>query len=64
MGILSEKARKHKVEYNIKRNKKFTTLFSARLPKDEYNQLCDYLKANGMNKAEFIRWAYDKLRED
>lgn len=64
MAILSEKARKHKVEYNLKRNKKLTTLFAARLNNEEYNQLNDYLKSIGMNKAEFVRWAFDKLRED
>lgn len=64
MAILSEKARKHKIEYNIKRNKKLTTLFSARLPKEEYQQICGYLEQMNMNKAEFIRWAFDKLRED
>lgn len=64
MGILSEKARKHKVEYNVKRNKKLTTVFAARLPKDEYTELCEYLKQNGMNKADFVRWAFDKLKED
>lgn len=64
MAFLSEKARKHKVEYNLKRNKKLTTLFAARLNNEEYNQLNDYLKSIGMNKAEFVRWAFDKLRED
>ena len=62
--MLSEKARKHKVEYNVKRNRRLTSLFAARLPKEEYEQICDYLKQNGMNKAEFIRWAFDKLREE
>lgn len=63
-GALSEKARKNKVAYNMKRNNEMTALFRARLSKEEYNQLCDYLKSVGMNKAEFIRWAFDKLRED
>lgn len=62
--MLSEKARKNKVAYNVKRNKNLTNLFSARLSKEEYNDLCDYLKSVNMNKAEFIRWAFDKLRED
>lgn len=61
--MLSEKARKHKVEYNVKRNNKLTTLFAARLSKEEYNELCSYLKSQGINKAEFVRWAFDKLRE-
>lgn len=62
--MLSEKARKHKVEYNVKRNRRLTSLFAARLPKEEHEQICDYLKQNNMNKAEFIRWAFDKLREE
>lgn len=62
--MLSEKARRHKVEYNVKRNKKMTSLFAARLPKEEYEQICDYLKQNNLNKAEFVRWAFDKLREE
>lgn len=62
--MLSEKARKHKVEYNVKRNRKMTSLFAARLPKEEYEQICDYLKQNNLNKAEFVRWAFDKLREE
>lgn len=64
MPILSEKARKNKVAYNAKRNKEFTMLFAVRLPKEEYKQLCEYLIAQGMNKADFIRWAFDKLKED
>lgn len=61
---LAEKARKNKVAYNVKRNKEFTKVFSARLSKEEYNNLCEYLKINGMNKAEFVRWAFDKIKED
>ena len=62
MAVLSEKARKHKVEYNIKRNKRLTSLFAARLPKDEYDEICEFLKQADMNKAEFIRWAFNELR--
>lgn len=63
MAILSEEARQNKVAYNIKRNNELTALFRARLSKKEFQELCDYLKLNGMNKAEFVRWAFDKLRE-
>lgn len=63
MAILSEKARQNKVAYNIKRNNEMTALFRARLSKKEYQELCDYLKSIQMNKAEFIRWAFDKIRE-
>lgn len=59
---LSEAARKRKLEYNIKRKKELYKKFAADLPKEEYQEICDYLKAAGMNKAEFIRWAYDELR--
>lgn len=64
MARLSEKARKNKVAYNVKRNKLLYSKFCVSLPKEEYNLLCDYLKDLGMNKAEFIRWAFDKIRED
>lgn len=63
MAVLSQKALEHKREYNRKRNKALTNLFSARLPKKDYKELCEYLQQQGMNKTEFIRWAFDKLRE-
>jgi hypothetical protein len=62
--MLSEKARKNKVAYNIKRNYKLTSVFSARLSKEECKDLCDFLKTQGMNKADFVRWAFDKLKEN
>lgn len=62
MAVLSEKARRHKVKYNVERNKKLTSTFSARLPKSEYEEICDFLKQSDMNKAEFIRWAFNELR--
>lgn len=61
---LSKKALEHKREYNRKRTKELYKTFSANLPKEEYNELCEYLKRSGMNKAEFIRWAFDKLRQN
>ncbi len=64
MGILSRAALQKKREYNVKRNKELTKTFSARLPKEEYNDICEYLKLIKMNKAEFIRWAFDKIKED
>lgn len=62
--VLSEQARRNKIEYNIKRNKQLTNLFCARLNKEEYNELCEFLNQINMNKAEFVRWAFDKLKED
>lgn len=64
MPRLSEKARKNKVAYNVKRSKELYKQFSVKLLKEEYAELCDYLQSVGMNKAEFIRWAFDKLREE
>lgn len=63
MPRLSEKARKNKVAYNIKRNKELYDQFNIRLPKEEYKELMEYLNMIGMNKVEFVRWAFDKLRE-
>lgn len=60
---LSRKALENKRKYNVKRNKELTKLFCARLPKEEYKLLCDYLQQVGMNKADFVRWAFNKLRE-
>ena len=59
---LSREARKRKVEYNMKRNKELYGKFQTLLPKEEYKELCEYLKSVGMNKTEFVRWAYDQLR--
>lgn len=63
MAVLSEQARKNKVAYNIKRNKEVSKQFVTNLKKEEYRELTEYLKSVGMNKAEFIRWAFDKLKE-
>lgn len=60
---LSKEALENKSKYNLERNKELTKLFCARLPKGEYKELCDYLQQIKMNKAEFVRWAFDKLRE-
>jgi hypothetical protein len=64
MTILSKKALEHKREYNRKRTRELLKTFSATLPKEEYQEISDYLLQVGMNKAEFVRWAYDKLREE
>ncbi len=61
---LSRKALENKRAYNRQRTKELCKTFSATLKKEEYNQICEYLQSIGMNKAEFIRWAFDKLRED
>ena len=60
---LSEEARKRKVAYNVKRQKELYKQFNVKMLKEEYDDLCFFLNQIGMNKAEFIRWAFDKLRE-
>lgn len=60
---LSKKALEHKREYNRKRTKELYSTFSVNLPKDEYNEIRNYLKSVEMNKAEFIRWAYNELKK-
>ena len=62
--MLSEEARKNKVAYNVKRNKELYKQFNIRILNDKYDELMKLLKEKNMNKAEFIRWAYDKLRKD
>lgn len=63
MGVLSKAALEHKREYNRKRTKELFKTFSATLPKEEYQEICDYLKSIEMNKVEFIRWAYFELKK-
>lgn len=64
MTVLSKRAMQNKRKYNLKRNKELTKLFQVRLSNQEYNDLCEYLQIIGMNKAEFLRWSFDKLREE
>lgn len=61
---LSRKALERKREYNRLRTKELCKTFSANLKKEEYQEIVDYLQSVGMNKVEFIRWAFDKLKED
>lgn len=63
MVKLSKAALERKREYNRKRTKELLKTFSATFPKEEYAEICDYLKSVGMNKAEFIRWAYSELKK-
>ncbi len=60
---LSEQARKNKIAYNTKRTKELYTKFATNLPNAEYNEIIDYLQSIGMNKAEFIRFAYEELKK-
>ena len=63
MPRLSQEARRNKNAYNLKRNNELTKLFCARFMTEYYNEICDYLKSIEMNKAEFVRWAYEELKK-
>ena len=60
---LSKEAKRKKILYNIKRNKELYIKFATNLPKEEYKEICDYLQRVGINKAEFIRWAFEELKK-
>lgn len=62
--MLTAEGKRAKNDYIREYNREHKRIFSARLYKDEYEEICDYLKQMKMNKAEFIRWAYDKLRQE
>ena len=61
---LSPEAYQRKIEYNRLRNKELNATFLASLSKEEYYEITNYLKSIGMTKADFVRFGYDKLRED
>ena len=44
--------------------KEHKSRFSTDLNKDEYEKLQNLLKRNNMNKAEFVRWAFEKLKKE
>ena len=60
---LSEEAKARKNAYNVKRNKELNKQFVTNLKKEEYYEIKEYLDSIGMNKAEFIRWAYEELKK-
>lgn len=60
---LSEQARQNKIAYNVKRNKEINQKFMTNLKKEEYYEIKDFLDSIGLNKAQFIRWAYKELKK-
>ena len=60
---LSEEAKEKKNAYNVKRNKELNKQFVKKKKKEEYHEIKEYLDSINMNKAEFIRWAYEELRK-
>lgn len=61
MQKLSDEAKKNKNDYIRQYNSQNTKTLSARFKLDEYEYIDKKIKESGMNKAEFIRWAVEKL---
>ena len=61
--MVSEEAKRKKNDYIRDYNKEHKRIFSARLYKEEYDEISELIKIKGMNKAEFIRYAAQKLKE-
>lgn len=64
MQKLSENAKNNKNKYIMEYTSKNTKQFSARFKLDEYEYINNKIKESGMNKAEFIRWAVEKLENE
>ena len=64
MVNLSPEALENKRAYNRLRTKELLKTFSATLPKDEHKEITEFLKSIEMNKAQFVRWAYEKLKKE
>ena len=59
----TNEAKRAKNDYISEYNKEHKKIFSARLYKDEYEEICAIIKSRGLNKAEFIRYAATKIKE-
>lgn len=53
----------NKKEYDYNYLKENYITFSAKLKKDENDKINELLKERNMNKAEFVRWAYNELKK-
>jgi hypothetical protein len=60
---LKDETKRRKNDYIRDYNKEHKRIFSARLYKDEYEEIDELIKKRGMNKAQFIRYAAAKLKE-
>ena len=59
----TDEGKRAKNDYIREYNKEHKKIFSARIYKDEYEAINELIKAKGMNKAEFIRYAAQTLKE-
>jgi hypothetical protein len=60
---VKDETKRRKNDYIRDYNKEHKRIFSARLYKDEYEEIDELIKKRGMNKAQFIRYAAAKLKE-
>lgn len=65
----NEEARKRKVEYNVKRARelrknKIIKQFKCTLPYQEVEEINKLLTKKGMNKVQFVRYGFEKLKEE
>lgn len=60
---MKDETKRAKNDYIREYNKEHKRIFSARLYKEEYEEIDELIKKRGMNKAQFIRYAAAKLKE-
>lgn len=60
---MKDETKRRKNDYIRDYNKEHKKIFSARLYKEEYEEIDELIKKRGMNKAQFIRYAATKLKE-
>ncbi len=59
---LSPEALQNKIQYNIQYGKENYKIFKTPLKIEEYEEIDKYIKNKKISKADFIRLAYDKLK--
>lgn len=68
MAKLSRQALENKRAYNrdyvkqYRENNDIIT-FSTHIPREKANEIKEYINKKGMNKKEFILWAYEQLKQ-
>lgn len=59
---LSPEALQNKIQYNIQYGKENYKIFKTPLKIEEYEEIDKYIKSKNISKADFIRLAYEKLK--
>lgn len=64
MAKISEfsEGKQHQLQYISDYNKKYYSMFSAQLKKEEYTEIKELLKLKNMTNADLVRFAVEKLR--